>query len=300
MESPVIAHDRRMLSLTLPNAFLERVGGGMLWAEGPVYFPQGDYFLWSDIPNNRVFQWIAGREPRVFDHASNNANGHTRDREGRLVSCEHLTRRVTRREHDGSITVIADSHAGRRLNSPNDVVVKSDGTIWFTDPPYGILSDYEGRKAPQEQDACHVFRCDGPGAEPVAVASDFDKPNGLAFSPDERRLYVSDTGLSHDPDGAHHIRVFEVGEDNSLSGGEVFAVIEAGVSDGFRCDTEGNVWTSAATGVLVYSPEAELLGEIRVPEVVSNLCFGGPKGNRLLITATTSAYSIHVAAKGAA
>ncbi|CAN0603307.1 unnamed protein product, partial [Ectocarpus sp. 12 AP-2014] len=209
-------------------------------------FAQGDYLLWSDIPNNKLFQWVDGCGVRVFDTEANNCNGHTIDDAGRLISCEHLTRRVTRREHDGSITVIADQYLGKRLNSPNDVVVKSDGSIWFTDPPYGISSDYEGKIAPQEQEGCYVFRVE-PGKEPAPVATDFVKPNGLAFSRDESRLFVSDTGLSHDPNGPHHIRVFDVGQ-SSLSGGSVFADIEHGVSDGFSVDSQDNLWTSTGRG----------------------------------------------------
>lgn len=292
MPEHAIVHDPSFRNLILPNAELIKLAGGMLWTEGPVYFAQGGYLLWSDIPNNRLHQWVEGCGVRIFDAEANNCNGHTIDNQGRLISCEHLTRRVTRREHDGSITVIADHYAGRKLNSPNDVVVKSDGSIWFTDPPYGILSDYEGRAADQEQDGCYVFRVT-PGEEPVPVATDFDKPNGLAFSLDELRLFVSDTGLSHDPNGPHHIRVFDVAE-HELSGGSVFADIEHGVSDGFRVDVADNIWTSTGRGVSCYDPSGRLLGEILVPEVVSNVCFGGPKRNRLFITATTSVYAVYL------
>lgn len=291
-----LVHDPSFRDLILPNAELIKLADGMLWAEGPVYFAQGDYLLWSDIPNNKLYQWVEGCGVRIFDHHANNCNGHAIDDLGRLISCEHLTRRVTRREHDGSVTVLADHHQGRRLNSPNDVVCKSDGSVWFTDPPYGILSDYEGKKAEQEQDGCFVFRIN-PGEEPQPVASDFVKPNGLAFSRDERRLFVSDTGLSHDPNGPHHIRVFDVTE-SGLSGGSVFAEIEHGVSDGFRVDTQDNIWTSTGRGVSCYDSKGTLLGEILVPEVVSNVCFGGAKRNRLFITATTSLYAIHVGVSG--
>ena len=201
-----------------------------------------------------------------------------------------------RREHNGSVTVIADQHDGRRLNSPNDVVVKSDGSIWFTDPPYGILSDYEGKKADQEQDGCLVYRVES-GGEPTPVATDFVKPNGLAFSRDESRLFVSDTGLSHDPNGPHHIRVFNTTQDG-LTGGSVFAEIEHGVSDGFRVDRQDNLWTSTGRGVSCYDSSGVLLGEIRIPEVVSNLCFGGAKRNRLFVTATASLYALYVGAVG--
>ncbi len=291
--------DPRFRYLTCGDAWLEKLHGGMLWAEGPVYFADGDFLLWSDIPNNRILQWAEGLGVRTFRHPSNNANGHTRDREGCLVSCEHSARRVTRTEHDGSITVLADRYEGKRLNSPNDVVVKSDGTVWFTDPPYGILSDYEGQKIPGELGGCFVFRCDPAAGTLEIVAKDFDKPNGIAFSRDESVLYIADTGGSHDPDGAHHIRAFTVRDGKRLTEGRVFAEISPGLADGFRIDVEGNVWTRAGDGVHCYSPVGELLGKIKVPEVVSNVCFGGPKRDRLFVTATTSLYAIYVATRGA-
>ena len=294
----LVTHDDRFLNLTLPTVHLERLCTGMLWTEGPVYFPHGDYLLWSDIPNNRMMQWIEGVGSRIFRDNSNNSNGNTRDREGRLITCEHLTRRVTRMEHDGSITVIADSYDGKRLNSPNDVVVKSDGTIWFTDPSYGILSDYEGKKSEQEQASCFVFRCDPQTGSLAVVADDFEKPNGLAFSPDETILYVSDTGISHLRNGPHHIRAFGVSNGKTLGNSRVFTEIEIGAPDGFRLDVEGNIWTSTGAGVQCFSPEADLLGEIPIGETVSNLTFGGPKNNRLYITATTSLYAIYVGTRG--
>jgi len=290
--------DKRFRYLTVGNGYLEHLYGGCRWAEGPVWFGDGGYLVWSDIPNNRMMRWTPDQGVGVFRASANNSNGNTRDREGRLVTCEHGTRRISRTEPDGSITVIADSYDGKPLNSPNDVVVKSDGTIWFTDPPYGIMSDYEGNKAEQEQAGCYVYRVDPKTGDISVVADDFAKPNGLAFSPDESLLYIADTALSHDPDGAHHIRVFEVGEGGTLSGGGVFADISPGLADGFRLDTDGNVWTSAGDGVHVYAPDGTLLGKIKVPEVVSNVAFGGPKRNRLFITATTSLYSTYVAATG--
>ncbi len=299
MAAERVFHDKRFAYLTLPTVKLERLCSGMLWAEGPVYFPAGDYLLWSDVPSGRIFQWVEGLGHRVFRQFSNNSNGNTRDNEGRLVTCEHLARRVTRTEIDGSITVVADSFGGKRLNSPNDVVVKSDGTIWFSDPPYGILSDFEGKQSEQEQEACNVFRFDPATGVLESVADDFVKPNGLAFSPDESVLYVSDTGVSHDTDGPHHIRAFNVEDGRRLRNGRVFKVIEHGVSDGFRIDRDGNVWTSTGRGVLCLSPEAEALGEILVDEAVANVAFGGPKNNRLFITATTSLYAIYVGTQGA-
>lgn len=211
MNPDFVLLDPRFRSLIQGNGFVEKLWTGSLWAEGPVWFGDGMYLLWSDIPNDRMLRWNwADGHVSVFRQPAGNTNGHYRDRQGRLVSCEHGNRRVTRTEHDGRITVLADKYKGKRLNSPNDVVVKSDGTVWFTDPPYGILSDYEGYKSPMEVDGCYVYRCDPEAGTLDIVADDFDKPNGLAFSPDEKILYISDTGLSHDPDGAHHIRAFDV------------------------------------------------------------------------------------------
>jgi gluconolactonase len=263
------------------------------WAEGPVYVPAGRYLLVSDIPNDRILRWDETTGAvGVFRHPAGYANGHTLDATGRLVSCEHGNRRVTRTEHDGSITVIADSFEGKRLNSPNDVVVRSDGSIWFTDPSYGIESDYEGNRADPELDACYVFRVE-PGGALRIVADDFVRPNGLAFSLDERRLYVSDTGAA-----PSHMRSFAVGDDGTLSGGEVFATSTSGGFDGFRLDDAGRIWTSAGDGVHCLDPDGTLLGKIRIPEVVANVEFGGPKRNRLFICATTSLYSVHLMVTG--
>lgn len=291
--------DRRFRDLTVPIAWVERLFDGCRWAEGPVWFADGGYLVWSDAPNNRMLRWIPERGVDVFRAASNFTNGNTRDREGRLISCEHGTRRVSRTEPDGTLTVIAERYKGRRLNSPNDVVVKSDGTVWFTDPNYGIMSNYEGFKADMEQDGCYVFRADPAKGTLDVVADDFVKPNGLAFSPDESLLYVADSGVSHDPDGPHHIRVFRVGKAGQLSGGRVFAEVSPGLPDGFRVDTDGNVWTSAGDGVHCYAPDGALLGKIHVPETTANVTFGGPRRNRLFITATTSLYSVFVGATGA-
>jgi gluconolactonase len=291
--------DPRFRAMILPNAWVQTLHGGMLWAEGPVYFADTNVLLWSDIPNNRIMQYVEGLGVRIWREDANNSNGNTRDRSGRLITCEHGARRVTRTEPDGSITVLASHYQDRRLNSPNDAVVKSDGTIWFTDPPYGILSDYEGHRAESELGTCHVFRLD-PATGELAVATDeMDKPNGIAFSPDETILYVADTGASHDPDGAHHIRAFDVEDGTRLRRGRLFADISPGLADGFRCDTDGNVWTSAGDGVHCFSPQGALLGKVKVPEVVANVCFGGPKRNRLFITATTSLYAAYVAQVGA-
>ena len=298
MDDETEIFDSRFSDCLLGNCQVERLYQGTLWAEGPVYFCDGDFLLWSDIPNNRMMKWTAGAGVTVFRQPSNYSNGHTRDRQGRLVSCEHGTRRVTRTEWDGTITVLADSYQGKRLNSPNDVVVTSDGSVWFSDPTYGILSDYEGARTAGELDGCYLFRLD-PESGALAIASDdFHKPNGLAFSPDERVLYVADTGRSHDPDGPHHIRAFDVDEAGHLSNGRVFAVCETGLFDGFRIDEDGNLWTSAGDAVDCYGPDGTLLGRIKIGEMVSNLTFGGPKKNRLFITATTSLYALYVNRRG--
>ncbi len=298
MNSQFVADDEKFMDLVSSDASLEKLHGGMRWAEGPVYFPLGDYLLFSDIPNHRMYQWINGVGVRVFREQSNYSNGNTRDREGRLITCEHLTRRVTRTEHDGSITVIADNFRGKRLNSPNDVIVRSDGTIWFTDPPYGILSDVEGKKSDQELAGCYVFRFDPRDASLSIVAEDFVKPNGLAFSPNESQLFVADSGRSHDPDGPHHIRVFDVSDSADLTNGRVFAEIDPGVPDGFRFDRQGNLWTSAGNGVHCYDPNGRKIGEIRTGETVANVCFGGPGNDVLFITATTSLLAIKLKTSG--
>ena len=279
------------------HARVERLWTGARWSEGPVWFAAGRYLLWSDIPNNRIMRYDeTDGSVSVFREPSRNTNGHTIDRQGRLVSCEHQARRVTRTELDGSITVIADRYDGKRFNSPNDVVVKSDGSIWFTDPSYGIMSDYEGDQAEPEQDACYVYRVD-PSGEIRVVADDYLKPNGLAFSPDESLLYIADTGASHAPDGPRHIRRHKV-DGATLSGGEVFAECTNGLFDGFRVDRDGRIWSSAADGVHCYAPDGRLIGKILIPEIVSNVCFGGPKLNRLFICGTTSLYSAFLANNG--
>lgn len=291
--------DAKFRHLTVPTADVEVLYDRCRWAEGPVWFSDGGFLVWSDIPNNRMLRWTPDTGVGLFRADSNFSNGNTRDRQGRLVTCEHGGRRVTRTEPDGTITVIADRYDGKPLNSPNDVVVKADGTIWFTDPPYGILSDYEGHKAEQEQDGCYVFRVDPATGEIAVVADDFVKPNGLAFSPDEEILYVADSGVSHDPEGPHHIRAFTVGPDNMLKGGEVLAEVSPGVPDGFRLDVQGNIWTSAQDGVHCLDPSGALLGRIRLPQMVSNLTFGGPKRNRLFITSTHTLCSVYVGVSGA-
>jgi gluconolactonase len=290
----------RFRELIIPVCAMERLYTGTLWAEGPVYFGDSRHLVFSDIPNNRMLKWEETTgQISTFRAPSNFSNGNTRDRQGRLVTCEHGTRRVTRTETDGSITVLVDRVDGKRFNSPNDAVVAADDAIWFTDPTYGILTDYEGYKAESEIGRCDVYRLDPRTGEVRVVATGFTKPNGLAFSPDGRTLYVADSGQSHDPDGPHHVRAFDVGDNGELSNDRVFAMISPGIPDGLRIDEAGRAWISAADGVHCYEKDGELIGKILVPETVANLCFGGPRRNRLFITATTSLYSVFVNTSGA-
>ena len=289
--------DPRFNRYIMANCKVEKLYTGTLWAEGPCYFGDGNYVVWSDIPNDRMMRWIDGLGTHVFRLPANHTNGHTRDRQGRLVSCEHGARRVSRTELDGTVITLADRYQGKRLNSPNDVVVKSDGSVWFTDPTYGIDSDYEGTKAASEIGGSHVYRLDPENGDLQIVGDDFGKPNGLAFSPDESILYVSDTGVTHNPDQATHIRAFDV-VGASLQNSREFAVSEYGLFDGFRVDIEGNIWTSAGEGINCYTSEGELIGRIKLPELVANCTFGGPKRNRLFITASTSLYAVFLNAQG--
>lgn len=298
-DSPFQHLDPRFRRMVIDTARLDCLHTGNRWSEGPVWLAATQELIWSDIPNNRLMRWSEGAGAGVFRQPSNFNNGNTLDREGRIVGCLHGDRAVVRTEHDGSITTIASHWQGKRLNSPNDVVVKSDGSIWFTDPDYGINSDYEGYAAQTEIGACNVYRVDGQSGEMSIVSADMERPNGLAFSNDESQLYIADTGLTHREGGPHHIRVFDVVDGVKLRGGEVFATISPGLADGFRLDDRGNIWTSAGDGVHCYAPDGTLLGKILVPEVVSNVVFGGPRGNRLFITATTSLYAVYLAVNGA-
>ena len=290
--------DERFARVVNQTAPLERLYSNCHWAEGPAYFPAGRYLIWSDAPNDRLLRFDeTDGSVSVFRQPSENTNGNTVDRQGRLVSCQHGSRRVSRTEHDGSTTVLADRYGDKRLNSPNDVVVRSDDSIWFSDPTYGIDSDYEGNKADSEIGASNVYRIDGADGRLEVVADDFIKPNGLAFSPDESKLYIADTGRTHGAQHPAHIRVFNV-QGSKLVGGRVFADCTVGLFDGFRIDTDGRLWTSAGDGVHVYHPDGNLIGKIKIPEVVANVCFGGPKRDRLFICGTTSLYSVRVFATG--
>lgn len=293
--------DPRFTALVFGNVHVETLYTGTRWAEGPAYFPAGRYLLWSDIPNDRVLRWDeTSGAVSEFMRPCMNHNGHSVDLQGRLVACEHRGRCISRIGFDGRRAVLADRFEGKRLNSPNDLVVKSDGTIWFTDPTYGIDSDYEGDAADSEIGASLVYRLDPATGALRAVATDFVKPNGLAFSPDESLLYIVDTGATHVPDGPRHIRVFSVGEGGALSGGAVFATCQVGLFDGLRVDVHGNLWTSAGDGVHCYAPDGALIGKIRIDEVVANVEFGGPKRNRLFICATTSLRAVYLNTAGAA
>lgn len=299
-------HDKRFTWLINGTCEKEVLFAGNRWAEGPVWFRDGNFLVWSDIPNNRMLRWVPNGlgsgvdgSVSVFRADSNYSNGNTRDLHGRLVTCEHGGRRVTRTEVDGSITVIADNYKGKRLNSPNDVIVKSDGTIWFTDPSYGILSDYEGHKGEMEQDGCYVFRFDPKNGKLTVVADDFDKPNGLAFSPDESELYIADSACAHEPEKARHIRAFQVRDNGTLKGGKPRFILKQGFPDGMRVDVDGNVWTSAGAGIDCFEKGGGLLGRINMPQNCSNLVFGGHKKNRLFVTCTHELYSIFVTTTGA-
>ncbi|SDO07691.1 SMP-30/gluconolactonase/LRE family protein [Ensifer sp. YR511] len=292
--------DERFRKFFMGNAPVERLATGFRWLEGPVWFGDAQHLLFSDIPNDRMLRWTENAGVSVYRQPAGFTNGHTRDREGRLVSCEHGRRRVSRTELDGRVVTLVDRFEGKQLNSPNDVVVKSDGTIWFTDPPYGIMSDYEGDKAESETGQDVVYRYDPDTGSISIVCTTAVKPNGLAFSPDERTFYLTDTGGTHQPGLPGRIWAFDVERNGqALANNRIFATIRAGFADGFRCDEDGNVWTSAGTGVECYLPDGTLIGRIDVGEVVANVAFGGPKKNRLFICASTSLYAVYLNARGA-
>ena len=299
MEGVVEVLDKRFAPLINGSAAVERLYDRCRWAEGPAYFPAGRYLVWSDIPNNRMLRYDECDDSvSVFRQPANNTNGHTVDRQGRLVSCEHLGRRVVRTEIDGTLTVLADRYEGKRFNSPNDVVVKSDNSVWFTDPAYGIDWDYEGERAESEIGACNVYRIDPQSGAVEIVADDFVRPNGLAFSPDESKLYIADTGATHKEGHPEHIRVFDVENGRVLRNSREFSRSKTGLYDGFRVDEVGRVWTSAGKYVACYDPDGTRIGQIRFPETIANVCFGGLRRNRLYVCGTSSLYAYYVLVRG--
>jgi gluconolactonase len=299
--------DPRAATLFSPGVAVERLCTGAAWSEGPVWMAHDDSVLWSDIPNNRMLRWSSRDGLGVWRESVEFTNGHTLDRNGDLLHCSHGRRAIVRTRCIGGRVdaatpdeIVVDRLEGRRLNSPNDIVVQRDGSLWFTDPPYGILSDHEGHRAESEQPANHVFRFDPATGELHAATAEVEEPNGLAFSPDESVLYVSDTSaaLRKDGSGHHHIMAFDVTHDHRLLNGRVFAVIAPGLADGFRIDTQGWLYTSSADSVQVYHPDGSRLARIPVPEKVGNLCFGGPGRNQLYICASSSLYRIQLNTQG--
>ena len=297
--------DPRFAKCRIISAAVERLYTGTRWAEGPVWFGDGRYLLFSDIPNNRMLRWQEETgEVSAFRSPSNYSNGNYRDRQGRLLTCEHDTRRLTRTEYDGTITVLMDQFQGKMLNAPNDLAVHSDGAIWFSDPGYGIMSNYEGHKASFELPD-NVYRLDPKTREVTVVVGDLDKPNGICFSPDEKRLYIVDTGIPKHPTDPHPIYVYDVVDSVRLANRRLFVNMAPGTSDGIRCDVDGNVWSAAGwgpaeyNGVHVFAPDGTLIGKIHLPETCANLCFGGAKKNRLFMAASQSLYAVYVGTEGA-
>jgi gluconolactonase len=300
----IVVLDKRFEKYWLFHAAVECLWTGARWAEGPVWFGDGRFLLFSDIPNNRILRWTEETgEVSVFRSPSNYANGNTRDRQGRLITCEHDLRRIVRTEPDGGITVLIDQYQGKKLNAPNDVIVHSNGSIWFTDPGYGILSNYEGHIDKFELPT-NVYRIDPSNGKISIVADDMSRPNGLCFSPDEKLLYIVDTGQPSDK--PQPIKVFDVIEGMRLTNGRIFYDMgKGGGSDGIRCDVDGNLWAAAGSGVEGYdgvhilSPDGKLIGKICLPEQCANICFGGAKRNRLFMTASQSLYALYVNTQGA-
>jgi len=287
--------DPRFNSMVLPNAALECLGENFRWLEGPVWFADHECLLFSDIPNDRVMRWTEDGIT-TFQSPAGFANGHARDLQGRLISCSHQHRHLRRRELDGSTTILADAYEGKRLNSPNDVMVKRDGTIWFTDPPYGINTDYEGGKQAPELPA-NVYRLDPDGRLSI-VTGDFAGPNGLCFSPDETRLYIAETGPQFSPNAPRHISVFDVTAANTLANPRIFHRIAPGAADGITCDSAGNLWSSAGDGVHCLAPDGTLLGKILLPGTVSNLTFGGRNLSRLFMCAGQRLFALYTNVRG--
>ncbi len=283
----------------IANAAVERIATGLRWCEGPVWIGDMRALLWSDIPNNRIMKWDESTGAvSEFRRPSNNANGNARDRQGRLLTCEHLTRRVTRTEYDGTVSVLASQYEGKPLNSPNDIVCKSDGSIWFTDPPFGILHHYEGNAAKPELPT-NLYRIDPRTGKLAVMAGDLNRPNGLCFSPDESKLYVSESGVT-----PRVVNVFDVGGGGKLSGRKKFIDCGEGTVDGFRVDVDGNLWCGwgmgkeELDGVMIFNPAGKLIGRIELPERCANLTFGGVQRNRLFMAACQSVYSLYVNTQG--
>jgi gluconolactonase len=300
----VAIRDERFRRVVGHDAPVEELATGFDFTEGAVWNHVEGHLIFSDMPGDVMRSWTTADGIQVFRQPSNMANGNTFDLQGRLITCEHATSRVTRTEHDGSITVLMDSFEGKRLSSPNDVVVHSDGSVWFTDPGYGIMLNYEGQVAEAELPT-RVYRLDPDSGEATIVADDFLRPNGLCFSPDEELLYIVDTGSSHDPNGPSHIRVFDVTADNRLENGRLFVDMKPGMADGIRCDEDGNLWAAAGwagpgfDGVHCYAPDGTRIGQIHLPEICANLCFGGAGKNRLFMAGSQSLYAVYVETAGA-
>ena len=306
----IVVLDKSFAKYKVNNTTIKRLYTGMLWAEGPAWSGVGRCLVWSDIPNNRQMRWIEDDgHVSIYRTPAGNSNGNTIDWEGRLLSCEHGNRRVVRYEHNGKMTVLADKWQGKPLNAPNDIIVHPDGDIWFTDPGYGILGKYEGETAKLEIKEA-VYRIDGKTGKMTMVTDDAYKPNGLCFSPDYKKLYLCDTGATHYPEAPRDIKVFDIVDAKSLRNGKKWGSMEvpgkgAGMADGIRADTDGNIWVGAGwvgpgyDGVHVLNPAGERIGMILLPEICANVCFGGPRRNRLFMAASQSLYAVYVEAIGA-